>query len=818
MGSCRGSEGRQVEPRSTFADAPQDLRIAVRSLLRTPMLALSIVLTVGLGIGATTAIFGGVYAALLQPLPYAAPSQLVRIYTDTPPFRFRFSAADYLALESQQTSFEQVAHYTDRVMTFSNGSVAEVVRGRAVSWTYFPLLGVRPTIGSGFSEADGRPGQPPAVMVSNAFWRERLGGRPDAIGQPIRLDGANHTLVGVLPRVMGPLERGQEFFVVSQLGPPPRRGPFLYTAIARLRPGVDAAVAADELRAINRRIFPIWQASYQDDKATWSMISLQDHVVGDVRTVAGLALAAVALVWLIACANASNLLVARVTSRRRELAVRAALGASRARVVRYLLAESVVLGLAAAGLGVAVAYTGVTLLQSVGSSYFPRTQEISLSGPILWWLMAVTGASMVLFGLLPAVQGSSPPVGASLQSGRWSTGGRDERRLRRLLVGSQFAIATPLLVIAGLLLVSLSALRGVDLGFDAHNVITASVRLPAAQYQDPSQIATFWTEAERRLTALPGIIGVAFADGRPPNGVDNLNNFDLETRPTPPGQSQPATPWVAISPEYVRVLGLRLLQGRLLEPRDAEAANLESVVVDRAWARRFFPDGQAVGQRFRGGGCTDCPWTTVVGIVSEVKYVGLDKPDEGTVYTPISRQTRNRYVILRTASAAATVVPAVRQALRELDAGVPLTAVATIDELIDTSLTKPRSLSILVAAFALVALALSVIGIYGVMTYYVQQHSKDISIRVALGGSAGTVFGLVLGQGMKIVAAGVGIGAIAALMVTRLLSNLLFKVGAADGATYVLAAAVLLAVALIACAIPARRAVSLEPASVLRNE
>jgi predicted permease len=818
---CRAQDRAKenhVQKGLLLEDLRQDVRIAARSLLRAPLLAATIVATVGLGIGATTVIFAGVHAALLRPLPYSDPARLVRIYTDTPPFKFRFSVADYLALEAQQTSFEQIAHYTDRAMTFSNGSAAEVVRGRLVSWTYFTLLGIQPVMGPGFSDADGRPGRPPAVMVSNAFWRERLGGRTDVLGSSIRLDGADHTLVGVLPRVMGPLERNQEFFIAAQFEPPPRRGPFFYTAIARLRPDVGWSPAADELRAINRRIFPIWQSSYQDQKATWSMMTLHEHIVGDVGTIAGLALAAVALVWLIACANASNLLVARVTSRRRELAVRAALGASRGRVVRYLLTESALLALGAATVGVALARAGVALLQGAGATYFPRTNEIALSGPVLWWLIGVTAASMLLFGLVPAVHGTGGPVDDSLRSGRTSTGGVGVRRLRRVLVGTQFAIATPLLVVAGLLLVSLNALRSVDLGFDTRNMISAAVRLPAAQYRAPGQILTFWTELEQRISSLPGVSGVAFADGRPPNGVGNRNNFDLEERPTPPGQSQPVTPWLAISPGYVQLLGLRLLHGRLLETRDAGGESVEAVVVDRAWASRFFPGGQAVGKRFRQGGCTQCPWTTVVGVVSEVKYAGLDKPDDGTVYWPLGPQTLSRFLIARTSVESGSTVGAMRQVLRELDPSVALTTVATIDDLIDTSLDRPRSLSLLVAAFAAAALVLSLVGIYGVMTYYVQQHARDISIRLALGGSTGSVLGLVLGQGMKVVAAGVVIGVLAALMLTRLMSSLLFGVGAADASTYALVSAVLLAVALMACAVPALRAVRLQPAVVLRQE
>ena len=598
------------------------------------MMTLTIVATVGLGIGATTVIFSAIHAALLQPLPYADPGRLVRIYTDAPPNRFRFSVADYQALQAEQTHFEQIAGYTDRLMSFSDGNVAERLRGKLVSWTYFSLLGLRPATGRDFAEADGRPGSPLTVIVSRGFWHQRLAGRVDAIGKPIRIDGADHIVVGVLPQTVGPLESGQDFFIAAQWQPPRRKGPFFITTLARLRSESERSAAADELRAINRRMFPIWRSSYQDDKATWSFIDLKRHVIGDVELTAGLALAAVALVWLIACANASNLLVARVTSRRRELAVRAALGASRGRVVRYLMAESAVLAIGAASLGVLLARTGVRLLRDFGAAYFPRTHEIALDGPVFWLLVGLTAASALLFGVVPAVYGTGGPVDESLRSiGRSSTGSVSVRRLRQILVGSQFAIATPLLVVAGLLLVSLKQLGRVDLGFDTHNVLSGSISLPATQYDTAGRVIAFWDQLQRRLEALPGVSRIAFADSRPPNGAGNFNNFDLEDFPTAAGQSQPVTPWVSVSPDYFRLLGLSLLDGRLLEERDGAAANLESVVVDRAWARRFFPNQSAVGKRFHEGGCTTCPWTTVVGVVSEVKYAGLDKPDDGTVYT-----------------------------------------------------------------------------------------------------------------------------------------------------------------------------------------
>jgi len=800
-------------------DVAEDVRIGFRTLMRVPVLTLTIVVTVGVGIGATAAIFSAIDAALLRPLPYPSPSRLVRIYTDAPPFKWRFSVADYLAFREQQTRFEESATYTDRLLIYSDGRSSEEVRARVVSWAFFSVLGIRPALGRDFAEADGRPGASPAVIASHDFWRTRLGAGADAVGRRIKIDGAWHTIVGVLPAGSRPLERRADVFLAQQFNPPTRRGPFLYSVVARLREGTDRLTAAGELRAINARIFPIWAASYQDDRATWSMEDLKAAVVGEMETMAGLALASVALVWLIACANASNLLAARVSSRRQELAVRAALGASRARIVRYLLAESAVLATGAVALGAVVAWLGVRLLQGVGSSYVPRMQEIAFTASVWWLLAGLAACSALIFGLVPAMHGTGVSIAPPLQAlGRSSTANRAVRRLRAALVAAEFAIATPLLIVAGLLLGSLNELRNVDLGFDYRNVMTGSVRLPALDYQDPAAVKAFWDALARRLAAVPGVAGVAFADGLPPEGVGNINNFNLEDYPTPTGQSQPATAWVATTPDYFRVLGLTLREGRLLDERDALAENVESVVVDRAWARRFFPNGSAVGKRFREGGCTDCPWTSVVGVVSEVKYLGLDKPDDGTVYWPMPDQGLARFLVVRTHGEPASVMREVQLAVREVDPAVPLSNVATVQDLVAQSLDRPQSLSWLVGAFALVALVLSVVGIYGVMAYYVQQQLRDIGIRVALGGSPAAVLRLVLGHGMRVVVSGMIFGVLTALAVTRLISNLLFGVSAVDLPTFVAMGGGLLVAAFAACLVPARRAVAIQPASVLRND
>jgi predicted permease len=810
-----------------LADIGADLRIAARGLLRAKGITAVIVATVGLGIGATTVSFSAVHASLLRPLPYRDPERLVRVFTHAPPNRFRFSVVDYRAASEQQTRFESFGAYSERSMAWSDGAGAERLRGRVVTWTYFDVLGLRPALGRSFLASEGRPGAPAVVIVSDGFWRARMGARPDAIGSAVRLDGREHVVVGVLPRVVGPLEQGQEFFVPAQWDVPRRRGPFFILAIARLKGGVSREEASAELQAINRKVFPLWRESYQNEAATWDVMDLNAHVVGESARPATVALGAVALVWLIACANASNLLVARVASRKRELAVRAALGASRARVLRHLLAESALLAGASAAVGIAIAAGGIRLLLVRAAGAVPRIEEAALDGPVLAVLAAVAAASAIVFALVPALHGSGGPIEETLKAlGRSATAGVSVRRARRVLVGAQFAIAMPLLVSAALLLASLDALGRVDLGFDGAHLLSGSLSLPAASYADPARVATFWEEAERRMESAPGVAAVAFADGRAPADVQNFNNFDLEDAPAK-GGAQPVTPWVAVSRDYFEVMGLSLLEGRLFDEHDGTVQGVNTVVVDRAWAARFFPGGSAVGRRLRGGGCTTCPWTVVVGVVGAVKYAGLDQPDQGTVYTPLVTRTqagpadppsRLLYAIVRTTTEPASAIPALRAAIREVDPAIPLAAVATVEDLVDRALQRPRSLSTLVAGFALVALALSVIGIFGVVAFYVQQHGREISIRVALGGRAQDVLRLVVGQGMKVVAAGTAIGLLAAVAAARLMSGLLFGAGSSAAAACGAVAALLLGVALVACLVPARRALAVPPAALLRSE
>jgi putative ABC transport system permease protein len=794
----------------------RDVCYSVRSLARTPALTATIMLTVGIGLGATTGMIGVVRAVLVNPLPYAAPDELFWIYTDNPPYRFRFSVVDYRALEADHPAFSAVAAYQTSSVTVTEGSTAERVTARAVTGSYFPLLGQGPAIGRLFDVSE-NPRDDRAVVLTTAYWTRRFGSNPSVLGRALTIDGASYTVVGVLQKTVGPLERDVALFTAARWPPPKRKGPFLTTALGRLRPGVSRAAALDALRATNARLFPIWKSSYQDEKATWGLQDLKSRVVGDVGSTLVVVLAAVGCVLLIACANAINLLIARALNRSRELAIRSALGASRSRLLQHLIVESGVLTAGAAALGVGVAILALNLVTTYGAAYVPRVNEVRLSAPVLLWLAGLAvGSGILVFagGLVPAIQGSGQRMDRSLRSGgRSATEGPAARRLRRGLVAAQFALATPLIVAAVLVMASLDRLSHVSVGIDIERVLTAAVSLSGPGYSQDTERKAFWDRALERLAALPGVEGAALADSRPPRDSGNRNNFDLEDHPTLPGQNQPICTWVAVSPAFFKTVGLPLERGRLLDER-SQRENV--VVVDRAWANRFFPGQEVLGRRFRSGGCTTCAWTTVVGVVGNVKWTGLDASEDGTVYQPFVVASSG-FFVLRAHGDPSSLTPALRQTVYGMDSGLALSNIATGDELVSDSLATPRYLSVIVGMFALAALALSVVGIYGVMAYFVHQHTRDIGIRLALGGEPSDVRRMVVLQGLRLVAVGVGLGVGAAFLTARFLPTMLFGVSPTDPRTMAGVPLALVAIAAIACLAPGRRAAKLDPAEILRE-
>jgi predicted permease len=805
-----------AERTNTMPHVWRDLSYSVRTLVRTPALAATIVLTVGIGLGATTGLMAVIRAVLLNPLPYADSTSLYWIYTDNPPYRFRFSVVDYRALEADHPAFSSVAGYQITSVTVTDGSLAEQVTIKAVTGSYFPLLAQQPLHGRLFVEADDVRDERIAVLTAK-YWTDRFARDPAAIGRTVSVDGIGHTVVGVLQEDVGPLENGIALFTVARWPTPKRRGPFFTTVLGRLRPGIPREAAVSTLRATNARLFPLWRSSYQDEKATWGLQDLKSRAIGEIGPTLWLMLGAVACVLLIASVNAVNLLVGRALNRRRELAIRSALGASRRRLVQHLLAETTVLIAAAAGFGLVVAFVTVEMVASYGAGYVPRLNELEITGWALGWLAALAAVCAILIfagGFVPAIWSSHRNVDRALRAaGRSPAAGVASRRARRALVAIEFALATPLLVAAVLLITSLNRLQDVAVGIDTERVLTAAVSLPAASYPDDADRRGFWDRARERITALPGVERAAIADSRPPVDAGNINNFDLEDRPTPPGQNQPLCTWVAVTPDFFGAAGVRLERGRLLDNRSVDE---RVVVVDRIWADRFYPGENPIGRRFREGGDTTGPLITVVGVVSAVKWTGLDGDDQGTVYWPFVDMTRG-YLILRARGETPTLKMALTQAVRELDPGIAVTDVATGAELVDSSIAAPRYLSGLVAMFGLTSLVLSVVGIYGVMTYFVQQHTHEIGIRLALGGEPAHVRRLIVWQGLRVVSVGVALGVAAALLTARVLGTLLFGVAPTDPATMLAVPLLLLGIAALACSVPGRRAGRLDPAVILRE-
>jgi putative ABC transport system permease protein len=791
----------------------RDFVYSLRSLARVPALSATIVLTVGVGLGATTAMIGVVRAVLVSPLPYADPGSLVWIYTDHPPFWFPLSVVDYRALEADHPAFTTIAAYQTRSVTVSGIGQSERVTTRAVTGSYFPLLGMGPHLGRVFDPSDDIRHDQTAVLTYG-YWQQRFGSDSSVVGRTMTIDGSSYAIVGVLKPAVGPLEQNIALFTSAYWPPPKRKGPFFLRVFGRLRPGISRAAALDSLHATNARLFPIWKSSYQDEKGTWGMQDLKARAVGTTGPPLLFVLAAVACVLLIACANAVNLLLARALNRSRELAIRGALGASRARLLQHLLAETATITAGALIMGLGVAVGAIALVTRYGGEYIPRIDEVRLGEAELGWLALLGVASGVLIGLVPAIHSSRVRIGGALSAGgRSASDAPATRRLRRVLVAAEFALATPLIVAAVLVTASLDRLSRVDVGVDTSRVLTAGISLPSGRYAKGPDRQAFWNRALEALRALPGVESAAIADSRPPNESGNQNNFDLEDHPALPGQNQPVCTWVGVSPEFFKTVGLRLERGRLL---DIHSQQDNVVVVDRAWGNRFFPGEEVLGRRFKEGGCTSCEWTTVVGVVGNVKWAGLDAHEEGTVYAPMEG-AEAAFLIARTSVRPESVSGGLRQMVSSIDPELALSDVVTGDDLVAGALSQPRYLSVLVGMFALTALVLSVVGVYGVMAYFVQQHARDIGIRLALGGDPTRVRRMVVVQGLQFVAVGVAAGVITAFFTSRLLTTLLFGISPTDLRTIFAVPTALVLVALVACLVPASRAARLDPAQILRE-
>jgi len=807
-----------------------DLRLALRSLTRTPGFTVIALFTLALCIGANSAIFSVVHAILLKPYPWPGSDRLVYSYNTYPLMGLDdggVSIPDYLDRREGVDGFADAAMYYYEGFNLASGDHPERIGGLVATPSLFSTLGSAAALGRVFGEDDAQPGRDKVVVLSHALWRDRFGGDPAILGRSIRLNAEPYTVIGVMP---------EEFYY-----PSPRNKlwvPFAFTAaqrsdaerghefsemIARLKPGATAAGVQRDLDAVQARN----AERMPDNREFWKASGFGGRTVGflernteRVRGMLWLVQAGVVAALLIGCANVASLLLARAVGRERELAIRAALGAGRGRLVRLLLAESLVLFLAGGALGLLVALFGVDALGSLGLSTLPRSFDVRLDPTVFGFTLLSALAAGVVFGALPAWSASRSDAAAALkEAGTRATAGRRTQRLRAALVVSEIALAVMLLSTAGLLIRSFARLQDQSPGFTPANVLTAQLRLSGPAYADAAKQTQFYDRLLARVRELPGVTEAAITSSLPFGNSFSQSSYSIEGYTPPSGQSQPHGYRMSVSPDYFRALGIPMLRGRAFTAQDdAQAAGV--VIVDRVLADRYWPGQDPVGHVIKGGdGPGEKPWT-IVGVVATVKNQSLETAmKKETLYYPLA-QTPEAYgvLVLKTATPPSALLTPLRAALAELDPEQPLSDIKTLSARIDDSLVARRAPMMLLSLFSGIALLLASLGVYGVLAFSVAQRSSEFGIRVALGATPADIGRLVLGQGFRLVGLGIAAGLLGYLALSRIVAKLLYGIGAADPATLAVAPLVLAAVALVACLLPARRATKVDPMVALRAD
>jgi putative ABC transport system permease protein len=796
----------------------QDIRYAVRRLLKSPGFAVVAVGALALGIGANTAIFSVVNSVLLRPLPYPAPEQLVQLWEARPRQnmpRVEIAPHEFLAWADQSQSFQRLAAIDVAEYNLTGRGEPERVSGSLVSAAYFPLLGVTPARGRTFLEEEDRPGANNVVVLGHELWQSRFNSDPSIVGQTLSLDGVACTVVGVLPRGFR-LPNGAELARPIAFDADDRKpGSHYLNVLGRLKEGVAVAQAEAEMATVAARVEQSLGGTNVGHQVL--VVPLHEEVVGGSRTALLVLLGAVALVLLIACANVANLLLARAAARRREVAVRAALGASRWRIVRQLLAESLLLSALGGVLGLLLAVWGVELLVRLDPTGVQRAGEVTLDWRVLAFTLGLSVLTGLLFGLAPALQASKADFVESLKEGGRSGQGLARSRLRSALVVAEVALTLVLLVGAGLLLKSFSRLLAVDPGLDPRGVLTLDVALPPAKYAEPQRVMAFYERLLQEAAALPGVQAAGAVSVLPLAGDDTSNFVLIEGRaPLPPGQALRAGRR-NVTTDYFRALGISLKQGRGLTASDASGAQ-PVLVINEAMARSFFPGEEPIGKRIRTGG-DKSPWVEIVGVVGDVRHRGLDVDTRPEMFFPHTQTpSRHMTLVVRAADAPAALAAPLRERVRSIDQDQPVGNVKTMEEWVSESVASRRFTAALLGVFAAAAAGLAALGLYGVVSYSVAQRTHEIGLRVALGARPRDVLRLVIGQGMVLTLVGTVVGVAAALALTRVISGLLFNVGATDPTIFVAVPLLLTSVALLACYFPARRATKVDPMVALRYE
>lgn len=801
----------------------KDIRYALRSLLKRPGFTAIAVITLALSIGANTAIFSAVNALLLNPLPFAELDRLVAVWDAIPSRgveRNETTVANFLDWRSQNQTFEQLGLYRWWSANLTGNDSPERVQGFLVTANFLDILGVQPHIGRRFLAGEDEPGRDAVTILSYGLWQRRFGGDPNILNQTVTINGASRTVVGVMPQGYN-FPRGADLLAPLSFTPNlvNNRVSHSYLAIGKLKPGINVEAADADLKSIAARL----EKQYPESNTGWgvAVYPLLEDTVRLYQTALLILMGAVGLVLLIACANVASLTLARAAGRQREIAVRAALGASRWRIVRQLLTESLIVALLGGALGILIGSWGVDLMRAANpaevAKFIPGWEQFGLNLPVLGFTLIVSLSSAIVFGLAPAWQGSKPDLNKELkEGGRHATSG--SQRLRRLLVVSEIALAFMLLVSAGLLIRSFLSLLQTNPGFNPDNIITMNLVLPSSKYSDDPKRAAFYRELMQRVENLPGVESTAIVNHLPLGGSNSSTGFLIEGEPEPVPGEVPDGRYRVCSPHYFETMGIRVLAGRPFTPQD-NAGSPPVVIVNETLARKFWPGRNPLGQRMRSNGPLERnPWMEVVGVVEDVRHE-LNLPVTPDFYLPHEQDSWNSMVVTaRSRVDPMSLVEPIRQQVWSIDKDQPVFDIRSMQQVLSQSVFLHSFASALLAVFAGIALILAAVGIYGVMAYAVTQRTHEIGVRMALGAQSGDVLRMVVRNGMTLAMIGLAVGLAGAWALTRFMQSLLVGVSSTDALTLTLVSVGLLLVALLACYVPARRAMRVNPLEALRYE
>ena len=811
----------------------QDIRHAIARLIRDRSFAAITIVTLALGIGANTAVFSLVKAALLSPLPYGDADRLTAIWGPDRAEATHLSLREVYTYPRDSQSFVDIAGYQEYDASFTGGAEPELIRGGSATPNLFDVTRTSAMLGRVFTPADTAGGTSDVIVISHGLWQRRFGGAADIIGRSIQVNGRARTIIGVMPASFRlpndyASTRPTEAWVPEVVDPAKLGawGSRSYSGLARLKNGVSPTAATSELSVVASRWVKAGYVRARPDGSLGSLarrvIPAQEFITGQVRGSLLILFGSVGFVLLIACANVANLQLARADVRRREVAVRTALGAGRAQIVSQLLTESVLLSIAGATAGLAAAWAGLQIVVTLRPANLPRLDETTLDGTVLFFTALLAIFTGILFGLLPALQLSRSDVTNALKDGgRTGTAGRSRQLARRALVVLQLASSVVLALAAGLLIRSLVELNRIDLGFNPSNVLTAQLQVPAIAYPQQDDVVRFYRQATERVAQISGVRAVGAVRVLPLARQIGDWSIKIEGRPYVP-EENPNGDYQAVTPGYFQAMGLKLVRGRFLTDADREDT-MPAVVINDTMAARYWPNEDAVGRQFMMG-TDDKPWLTIVGIVGTVRHNAVVEEPRNEMYIAhaqlpghIGSTPRGMTLVVKTDSDPLALTGQVRDAIRSIDRNLPVSDIKTMEQVAATALSQPRFVTFLLALFAGTALTLAAVGIYGTISLLVAERTQEMGIRLALGANRPAILKLVLGQGMILTAIGLVIGVAGAAILTRTLSGLIYGVGALDPLTFVAVPALLAAVALLACFVPARRAASVDPIATLRQ-